>query len=155
MSVVWCVVDNVQVKVLIENATDETDFDDVKVALKLKWQERFIGIGAAGIVIKHPITLSAISSRAYLKAILVEANGLPFPVDAPPAGITYISPISHLNLCHDHLLCVESYVFMCPFYYSNYQSVLFCVESVTKFPSHNDVCVCLSTLLYLLLLDLL
>ena len=50
-----------------------------------------------------------------------------------------------------HLLCVESYVLMCPFYYSNYQSILFCVESVIKFLSHNDVCVCLSIVLYLLI----
>ena len=94
MSVVWCVVDNVEVKVFIENATDQTDFDDVKEALKLKWPDKFIGIGAPGIVIRHPITQSAISSRANLKEILVGANGLPFPVDAPPAGITYISPKS-------------------------------------------------------------
>ena len=47
--------------------------------------------------------------------------------------------------------CVESYVLMCPFYYSNYQSILFCVESVIKFLSHNDVCVCLSIVLYLLI----
>ena len=50
-----------------------------------------------------------------------------------------------------HLLCVESYVLMCPFDYSNYQSILFCVESVIKFQSHNDVCVCLSIVLYLLI----
>ena len=50
-----------------------------------------------------------------------------------------------------HLLCVESYVLMCPFYYSNYQSILLCVESVIKFLSHNDVCVCLSIVLYLLI----
>ena len=49
-----------------------------------------------------------------------------------------------------HLLCVESYVFMCPFYHSNYQSILFCVECVIKFLSHNDACVCLSIVLYLL-----
>jgi hypothetical protein len=39
---------------------------------------------------------------------------------------------------------------MCPFYYSNYQSILFCVESLIKFQSYNDVCVCLSIVLYLL-----
>jgi hypothetical protein len=50
-----------------------------------------------------------------------------------------------------HLLCVESYDFMCPFYYSNYQSILLCVESVIKFLSHNDVCVCLSIVLHLLI----
>ena len=32
-----------------------------------------------------------------------------------------------------HLLCVESYVLISPFNYSNYQSILFCVESVIKF----------------------
>ena len=49
-----------------------------------------------------------------------------------------------------HLLCVESYVLMCPFNYFNYQSILFCVECVIKFLSHNDVCVCVSIVLYLL-----
>ena len=70
MSVVWCVVDNVEVKVFIENATDQTDFDDVKEALKLKWPDKFIGIGAPGIVIRHPITQSVISSRANQWATL-------------------------------------------------------------------------------------
>ena len=94
MSVVWCVVDNVEVKVFIENATDQTDFDDVKGALKSGWPNRFIGVDKPEVVIRHPITQSVISSRANLKEILVGANGLPFPVDAPPAGITHISPKS-------------------------------------------------------------
>ena len=51
-----------------------------------------------------------------------------------------------------NLLCIESYVVMSPFYYSNYQSILFCVECVIKFLSHNDVCVCLSIVLYALVL---
>ena len=50
-----------------------------------------------------------------------------------------------------HLLCVESYVVMSPFYYSNYQSILFCVGTLIKFVSNNDVCVCLSIVLYLLI----
>jgi hypothetical protein len=56
-----------------------------------------------------------------------------------------------LHLLQD-LLCVESYVFMSPFYYSDYQSTLFCVGTLMKFVSHNDVCVCLSIVLYLLIL---
>ena len=86
MSVVWCVVDNLEVKVFIENATDQTDFDDVKVALKSEWPNRFIGVDKPEIVIRHPISQSAISSRANLNEILAGANGLPFPVDAPPPG---------------------------------------------------------------------
>ena len=66
----------------------------------------------------------------------------------------YLS-MKHFTCCASpavlHLLCVESYVLMCPFYYSNYQSILFCVQSVIKFLSHNDVCVCLSIVLYLLI----
>jgi hypothetical protein len=34
-----------------------------------------------------------------------------------------------LHLLQD-LLCVESYVFMSPFYYCNYQSILFCAEFI-------------------------
>ena len=56
-----------------------------------------------------------------------------------------------LHLLQD-LLCIESYVFMSPFYCPNYQSILFCVGTVIKFLSHNDVCVCLSIVLYLLIL---
>ena len=63
----------------------------------------------------------------------------------------YALSINYLLAQALHLLCVESYVFMCPFYYSNYQSILLCVESVIKFLSHNDVCVCLSIVLYLLI----
>ena len=37
------------------------------------------------------------------------------------------------------------------FYYSKYQSILFCVECVIKILSHNDVCECLSIVLYLLI----
>ena len=55
-----------------------------------------------------------------------------------------------LHLLQD-LLCIESYVFMSPFYCSNYQSILFCVGTVIKFLSHNDVYVCLSIVLYLLI----
>jgi hypothetical protein len=29
-----------------------------------------------------------------------------------------------------HLLCLESYVFMSPFYYCDYQSILFCAEFI-------------------------
>ena len=47
------------------------------------------------------------------------------------------APLFYLSV--QDLLCVESYVLMCPFYYSNYQSILFCVQSVIKFQSHNDV----------------
>jgi hypothetical protein len=78
---------------------------------------------------------------------------------SPRTSFLFFPPYNNiLTLCFTcraspavlHLLCVESYVLMCPFYYSNYQSILFCVESVIKFQSHNDVCVCLSIVLYLL-----
>ena len=46
------------------------------------------------------------------------------------------------------ILCVEFYVCMCPFYHSNYQSILCCTESVLKLLPHDDACECLSIIEY-------
>ena len=43
------------------------------------------------------------------------------------------------------LLCIDFYVFISPLYYSNYQ----CFKSVIKLLSCNNVCICLSIVLYL------
>jgi hypothetical protein len=135
--------------------------DHLKTAIKLKLKNRFSTVDEDEIIIRDPISGEAIPSTVLLNLNSTDATVTvlgsdenPFIVDAPPQGIftltCYLS-MNYLLAQALHLLCVESYVLMCPFYYSNYQSILFCVESVIKFLSHNDVCVCLSIVLYLLI----
>ena len=54
MSVVWCVLDGVEVKIAMEETNP--DFDDIKGALKSKWRNRFIGVDTPQIIIKPAIS---------------------------------------------------------------------------------------------------
>lgn len=113
MTVVLCVVDGVEVKVSIANGSDQTYFHDVKVTLKAKWPQAFIGIGAPGMVVRNPISQAAISSGLKLNEILAEVNGAPLLVDSPPAGntiisITYLSISVVIKLCQCMLIPVST-----------------------------------------------
>lgn len=94
MSVVWCVLDGVEVKIAMEETNP--DFDDIKGALKSKWRNRFVGVDTPQIIIKHPDPpFPTISNRVKLREI-EGAAGLVFLVDAPPAGNVF--PIRRITL---------------------------------------------------------
>ena len=88
MTVIWLKYDNGELtKVDIEIRTD-TDFYDVKKALKLEAPNRFGGLDAAAITVKNPRTQLPINSDELLEPFL-RADGenvLRFLVNAPLAG---------------------------------------------------------------------
>ena len=120
-------------------------------------------IHVACFLCAHLVILSAVHQRHSKKEFLLAGSGNLNPMSlffmsivyAFSQKLSYISQSNNIDITRTcylsmnyllaralRLLCVESYVLMCPFYYSNYQSILFCVESLIKFLAHNDVCVC-------------
>ena len=104
-------------------------------------------------VSNFPIRIYCVES-CYISFILMPYDTLRIMIYCVESYVWSLSPAIYqwnTSLAVLHLLCFTCCALnpMCPFYYSNYQSILFCVQSVIKFLSHNDVCVCLSIVLYL------
>ena len=122
----------------LAKAETENDRDMIKVyGNLLSEQTKTLNILLAGSGNLNPMSLF------FMSIVYAFSQKLSYISQSNNIDITrtcYLS-MNYLLARALRLLCVESYVLMCPFYYSNYQSTLFCVESLIKFLAHNDVCV--------------